>query len=161
MKNSVKIAVLLLVLALFLAVGCAKSETGDDLLGPGEENGDEVIGEDNGDSRKEEPGKDSVSSGDDKAGSGNGDSVADDPEGEVGQDSGIYLGQADSHSIEIHISGVPREMGEEVFQLSGKVQKEFASYGFETDDQVKFTYVLWEQDGVTVKTIIAIEKIKN
>ncbi|NLA26211.1 MAG: hypothetical protein GX878_02325 [Firmicutes bacterium] len=169
MKNSFKIAVLLLVLALIIAAGCARPGTGEDALEPGEENGGEVIGADNGgdgeeignDNGKEDAGKDSGSNGGGETGNGSGDSVAEDPEGELMQDSGTYLGQVDPHSIEIHISGVPLAMDPQVFQLSGKVMKEFESYGFETGDQVKFSYIMGDHGGITTMTIIEIDKIKN
>lgn len=169
MRNSFKIAVLLLVLALIVAAGCARPETGEEALEPGEENGDEVIGAENGgdgeeignDNGKEDAGKDSGSSGGGEAGNDNGDSVADDPEGELMQDSGTYLGQVDPHSIEIHISGVPPGVDPRVFQLSGKVQNEFESYGLEIEDEVKFSYIVGDHGGVTTMTIIEIEKIKN
>ncbi len=169
MRNSYKIVVLLLVLAMVAASGCARPETGEDALEPGEGNGDEVIGADNGGdgeetgntNGKEDAGKDSGNNGGGEAANDNGDSVADDPEGEFMQDSGTYLGQVDPHSIEIHISGVPLAMDPKVFQLSGKVMKEFESYNLETGDQVKFSYIVGDHDGVTTMTIIEIVKIKN
>lgn len=170
MRSRAGIAVFLLVLALILAVGCALQESGQDSLEPGGKGAKDEIGDDGGgngnatagnDQENEDAGKDSVSDGDKGVGNDSGGNVADDPDGEVFQDSGIYLGQADSHSIEIHISGVPWEVGSEVFQLSGKVQEEFESYGFEKEDDVKFTYVLWDHAGVTTKTIIEIVKINT
>ncbi len=64
------------------------------------------------------------------------------PAGELKRDSGTYLGQIDLHSIEIGISGVPEELAPRAFQLSSQVQEEFAGYGLETGDQVKFSYTV-------------------
>ncbi|HHX86940.1 MAG TPA: hypothetical protein GX693_02035 [Firmicutes bacterium] len=149
MKNSIKVLVLLLALALILAAGCAQSEDDTETPEPGGENGNEVIGDDNEDNGNEVVGD----------GNGNGENEA--PSDEVKQDSGTYLGQIDGHTIEIRISGVPEEKDPRAFQLSGKVQEEFESYGFETGDQVKFKYTVQEHGQVSTMTIIEIEKIQN
>lgn len=153
MKNSLKVMVLLLVLALILAAGCAQPEPENDALEPGGENGSEEIGDDNQDSENPEdpadPEEPTDPEGPEEAADG------------VKQDSGTYLGQIDSHSIEIRISGVPEVMDPKAFQLSGKVQEEFESYGLETGDQVKFSYTVKEHGQATTMTIIEIEKIPN
>jgi len=92
--------------------------------------------------------------GNEEIGDDNGDS-------EVKENSGTYLGQIDSHSIEIQISGVPEEIDPRAFQLSSRVQEEFESYGFETGDQVKFSYTVQDHGQVSTMTIIEIEKIQN
>ena len=56
------------------------------------------------------------------------------------QDSGRYIGQVDSNSIEIRISGVPDSIDPKVFRLSDDVKTQFNSYNLKTNDQIKFTY---------------------
>lgn len=156
MKSKVRLAVLLLILALIMASGCARPETEEDAPDRGGESGDEIAGGNGGNVEEEISGDEAV-----RPGSGSGDSAAADPVGEVVQDSGTYLGQVDSHSIEIHICGVPLEAGCRVFQLSGRIRNEFAGYGFEKGDQVKFSYVAEDHSGTTTATIIKIEEIRN
>jgi len=56
-------------------------------------------------------------------------------------DSGRYVGQVDSNSIEIRISGVPDEIAPRVFQLSDELKERFDEYELETGDEILFTYV--------------------
>lgn len=62
-------------------------------------------------------------------------------QGEVKIDSGRYVGQIDSNSIEIKISGVPDEIAARAFQLSDEVKEKFQEYGFKEGDEVIFDYI--------------------
>ncbi len=170
MGLGVKIAVLCMALVLIAAAGCnrlqpqgertdmndpAVGEDPDELKSPdqiAEPGGVADPGEAGGNGSPKEPGDpdETVSS----PGSG-------ETEGEAKQDSGTYNGQIDPHSIEIQISGVPPEADPQAFQLSTGVQEEFAGYGFEAGDQVKFSYIEEEHGPVLSKIIIEIEKIKD
>lgn len=55
-------------------------------------------------------------------------------------DSGRYVGQIDSNSIEVKISGVPDAIAAKAFRLSEGVKAKFNSYGLKTGDVIRFTY---------------------
>ncbi|KUG03510.1 hypothetical protein ASZ90_019072 [hydrocarbon metagenome] len=55
-------------------------------------------------------------------------------------DTGTFTGRIDDQSIEIHISGVPEDIGYRAFELSEELRQDFDSFGFETGEQVIFKY---------------------
>lgn len=77
---------------------------------------------------------------------------------ETKQDSGTYVGQIDSNSIEIKISGVPEEYSPRAFRFSEEIKAMFDSYGLETNDQVWFSYVVNKDNQNVLKSIDRIQK---
>ncbi|MHB1420593.1 MAG: protease complex subunit PrcB family protein [Bacillota bacterium] len=77
---------------------------------------------------------------------------------EIKQDSGTYTGQIDGNSIEIEISGVPKQNAARAFRFNEQVKNGFDSYQLETGDQVLFSYYVNNNDQ---QVITKIEKIKN
>lgn len=55
-------------------------------------------------------------------------------------DSGRYVGQIDSNSIEVKISGAPDAIAAKAFRLSDGVKAKFDSYGLKSGDVIRFTY---------------------
>ncbi len=74
------------------------------------------------------------------------------------KDSGTYVGQIDSNSVEIKISGVPNENAYRAFQLSEELKENLSSLEIQEGDAVLFTYTTNDQ---VRPVIIEIEKIKN
>ena len=74
------------------------------------------------------------------------------------KDTGTYVGQIDSNSIEIKISGVPEPKAARAFQLADMVKDNFDRFGLETGDQVLFSFFK-NDNGQLVLT--SIEKIQN
>jgi len=69
-------------------------------------------------------------------------------------DTGRYVGQIDSNSIEIKISGVPDAIAARAFQLGDELKADFAGLDLDTDDEIRFRY-LDREEGQPI--IIAIE----
>lgn len=75
----------------------------------------------------------------------------------VKEDSGSYVGLIDNHSIEIEISGVPKEQAARAFELSDKVKEDFESIGLETGDQVHISYYKNEHGQLVLESIEKID----
>lgn len=74
-------------------------------------------------------------------------------------DSGSYVGQVDSNSIEIKLSGVPDDNNAyKVFELSEELKSTFENLSLETNEQVRFNYHE-QENGQPVLT--SIERISN
>lgn len=73
------------------------------------------------------------------------------------EDSGSYVGLIDNHSIEIEISGVPKEQAARAFELSDKVKDKFESIGLETGDQVRISYYRNEYGQLVLESIEKID----
>lgn len=71
-------------------------------------------------------------------------------------DTGRYVGQIDSNSIEIRISGVPDEISAKAFRLNDSIKANFQSYALQEGDQIKFSFIP-QNEGQPV--IISIEKL--
>lgn len=71
-------------------------------------------------------------------------------------DTGRYVGQIDSNSIEIRLSGVPDEISAKAFRLNDSLKANFQSYALQEDDQIKFSFIP-QNEGQPV--IISIEKL--
>lgn len=76
----------------------------------------------------------------------------------VKTDTGRYIGQIDSNSIEIKISGIPDEFATKVFRFSEKVKNEFNNLDLKAEDVVKIKYVINENKQNILEDI---EKIGN
>ncbi|MFZ7104941.1 MAG: hypothetical protein ACOWWO_20065 [Peptococcaceae bacterium] len=70
--------------------------------------------------------------------------------------NGEYLGQIDSNSIEIKISGESEETPAQAFRLAEDVKQNFTDYGLNTGDEVCFTYISLQKE--EQPTIIKIGK---
>lgn len=55
-------------------------------------------------------------------------------------DTGTYLGRIDNNSVEILISGVPKETGTQAFQLSDELIEAWDKMGFTEGDQIKIQF---------------------
>lgn len=71
-------------------------------------------------------------------------------------DTGRYVGQIDSNSIEIRLSGVPDEISAKAFRLNDSLKANFQAYALQKDDQIKFSFIP-QNEGQPV--IINIEKL--
>lgn len=68
--------------------------------------------------------------------------------------SGTYVGQIDTNSIEIKVSGVPDDTASKAFQLDEKLKDNFeAKHGLQSGDQVKFSYFVDEYERPILMTI--------
>ncbi|PKM86752.1 MAG: hypothetical protein CVU87_11195 [Firmicutes bacterium HGW-Firmicutes-12] len=76
----------------------------------------------------------------------------------VKNDTGMYVGLIDNHSIEIKISGVPDEHSAKAFELTDKVKENFDNLGLNTGDQVHFTFY---ENNNGQRMLTSIEKIDN
>jgi hypothetical protein len=76
----------------------------------------------------------------------------------VKNDTGMYVGLIDNHSIEIKISGVPDEHSAKAFELTDKVKDNFDKLGLNTGDRVHFTYY---ENNNGQRILTSIEKIDN
>jgi len=75
-------------------------------------------------------------------------------EQELLQDTGAYVGQIDSNSVEIEISGVPKETAAKAFRLDESIKEGFEEkHGLQTGDKVSFTYFVDEYQRNVLKEI--------
>lgn len=81
---------------------------------------------------------------------------SDNESSDVKTDSGRYVGQIDSSSIEIKISGVPDEKAARAFRLSDDVKESFSDYKLESGDVIRFNYFVNEHNQ---NVIVKIEKM--
>lgn len=68
------------------------------------------------------------------------------PQNEVEIGTGTYIGQIDSNSVEIHISGVPEDMASRAFRFSQELRDVFDQQGIKDNTSVKFEYYVNSQD---------------
>jgi hypothetical protein len=78
---------------------------------------------------------------------------------EVKTDSGRFLGQIDSNSVEIRKSGVPESSPPEAFQLSEELKEKINDYNLNQDDEIRFKYTLPNEQKSERPVIIEIEKL--
>lgn len=62
------------------------------------------------------------------------------PPAEVQTDTGKFLGQIDSNSIEIEVSDEAEKAQIQAFQLSEEIKENFSDYKLNTGDQISFSY---------------------
>lgn len=75
-------------------------------------------------------------------------------EQELLQGTGTYVGQIDSNSVEIEISGVPEEEAAKAFRLDESIKEDFEEkHGLQTGDKVSFTYLVDEYQRNVLKEI--------
>lgn len=87
----------------------------------------------------------------------NNDNINNEPQDlDIKTDSGRFAGQIDNNFIEVRISGVPDEIDPRVFMLSDEVKGIFESLGLNEGDNIKFDYIIGDNDQ---QIIIKIEKI--
>jgi hypothetical protein len=61
-------------------------------------------------------------------------------------DTGTYVGQIDSNSIEINISGVPEDMASRALRFSPELKDVFEQLGIQDNTPVKFEYYVNSQE---------------
>lgn len=61
-------------------------------------------------------------------------------ESDIRKDTGRFMGQIDSNSIEVKVSGVPEGISLRAFQLGDSIKEGFDKYGLEPGDEISFTY---------------------
>lgn len=72
-------------------------------------------------------------------------------------ESGTYVGMIDGHTIEVKISGVPKEKATRAFQLSEQIISSWEKLKLKENDQIRFTY----EEKNNMRIITSIEKISQ
>jgi hypothetical protein len=79
------------------------------------------------------------------------------PPAEVETDTGKYLGQIDSNSIEIEVKEGTEKAQIQAFQLSEEIKENFSDYKLNPDDKISFTYKTPEEGRPIITEIKKIE----